>query len=65
VDASGRVVAGEDDDRVVGEARLVDAVHDLPDAVVHLGEEVRILSQPRRIRLVEVRVHRLRRMHVR
>src|SRR6188472_3821212 len=47
------------------EPSLVDAVHDLPDAVIHLGNQIRVLPQPRRGRLVEVRMHRLRRVHVR
>ena len=41
------------------------AVHDLPDPMIHLGDQVRVLAQPIRGRLVEVRVHRLRRVHVR
>ena len=51
--------------RVVGDPGLLHAVHDLPDPVIHLGDEVRVLAQPIRGRLVEVRVHRLRRVHVR
>ena len=47
------IVAGEDDDRVVGDPGQLDAVDDLPDPVVHFRHQVRVQAQARRIGLVE------------
>src|SRR5215471_16498306 len=60
----GRVVAGEDDQRVVGDPGLLDAVDDLADAVVHLGYQVGVTAETFWRRLVEVGVDRLRRVEV-
>ena len=40
IDAAARVVAAEDDDGVVIDARFLNGVQDLTDAVVHLGDHV-------------------------
>jgi hypothetical protein len=50
------VVAGEHEEGIVGNACLVEAVHDLADSMVQLGDEIGVQTQPRRIGLIEIGV---------
>ena len=59
------VVAGEHEEGIVGNACLCEAVHDLADSMVQLGDEIGVQTQPRRIGLIEVGVDRFGRVHVR
>jgi hypothetical protein len=56
---TGRVIAGEHDDRVGGDPGLVNTVDDLPDSVVPFGHEVRVQAQPGWIGLIQIGVRLL------